>query len=399
MNGEGARRFEAETKSYGHSTQAQRRRALCTVVVDGNDITRAIDPHLISVQTIARIGDMNQADTASIELDDRDGRLAIPPPDAPIEISLGWQNESLGLVWTGKVQDIESGFSRRGGARRLWIEARGIDNYALQTAHFRCAWGDGRTEKIPLERVLKEAGSAAGVSVRIAPSMANISREYWAQNESFLHFGWRLAHELGGNFKVEGDVATMVNATDGENVDGVEMPAITAEWGVNLISWRIKPFSAAPQAGKATTVYFDREKGEWQQITKEIEGELPFDVTRAQISLPAPAANRVTAEQWNMGMYEGALANRGLGTIVINGEPAARYGGKVQLKGARAGIDGIYTIDEVEHVYSRSAGFITTLTTKFPNLGWGPLGPEWGWVVRKREELPEELPSRWGVNF
>lgn len=377
----------ATPERNGQARQSQRRRALCKIVVDGNDITRAVDPHLLSVQTVARLGTKNEADTATIELDDRDGRLAIPPPKAKIEISLGWMNESLGLVWTGVVEEVESGFSRRGGARRLWLEAKGFDWYALKKAHFRAAWGDGEGNEIPLEQVLKDAGSAAGLSVKVAPSMRTISRKYWQQNESFLHFGWRLARELGGDFKITGTVATMVNATDGQNVDGQEMETVDANWGENLLSWRIKPFTAAPQAGKAATVVYNRDKGVWEQYVKNVKGELPFDQSEAIVSLPAPAANRVTAEQWNVGLEEGALANRGIGSVVINGEPAVQIAGKLNIKGARAGVDGLYMIEEIEHVYSRTAGFLTTLTLRHPEFFDGPgTYTPWSWV--KKEASP-----------
>lgn len=378
----------------GATRQSQRRRALCTIVVDGIDVTRAMDPHLLSVSTVARLGDKNEADTASIELDDRDGRLAIPPPEVPIEVSLGWMNESMGLVWSGFVWDVESGFSRRGGARRLWIEAKGFDGYALKTTHFRCAWGDAEGKEITLEEVLTDAAGTVGLSMKVSPSMRGISRKYWAQNESFLHFGWRLAKELGGDFKVTGNVATMINATDGLNVDGEKMPTIDANWGENLISWRLKPFSARPQKGAAATVVYNRKTGRWDQYVKKAESDLPFGLSESIVSLPAPAANRVTAEQWNIGLEEVADARRGFGSIVINGEPAALIGGRVNIKGARAGVDGLYMIEEVEHVYSRTAGFLTTLNLRYPEFFDGPnIFGKFDWAPKKPLATPGSMQA------
>lgn len=373
-----APRSNGDFERWQVNHQGQRRRALCTIVVNGQDVTRAIDPHLLSVQTVARRGLATEADEAIIELDDREGRLAIPPPKADLEVWLGWMGEAMGLTWTGFIEDVESGFSRRGGARRLWLQAKGFDGLALKKAHFRIAWGDGEAREIPLEEVLTQAGTAAGLSVKISPSMRNISRKYWAQNESFLNFGWRLARELGGNFKVAGNVATMVHATDGQNVDGDQMGTVIAEWGINLLQWRIKPFATAPQAQQASSVTYNKETGNWETLRRNIESDLPF-VSQSVTSLPGPAPNRVTADQWNVALENSVLTKRGVGSIVINGEPSAMVGGKVDIKGARAGVDGTYGIDEVEHVYSRAGGFTTTITCKFPELDSGPF-VAWDWV-------------------
>lgn len=296
------------------------------------------------------------------------------------------------------MKDIESGFSRRGGGRRLWLQCQSWTPFGGGHDRASRSWGEGERpqsatvqfedwDKPPkeytLEEVLQEAGQAAGFTVKVSPSTRAIKRAYWAQqNESSLNFGARLAKELGGNFKVVGDVATMVHATDGVNADGEQIGTIDAEWGVNLIGWRIKPFSAEPQAQKAASVVYDRGKGAFDVLDRAIGGDPPFGLSRAITSLPAPAPNKQTAEQWNVGLSEGSLANRGTGSVILNGEPAAQPDGRVNIKGARAGVDGNYGIDEVEHVYSRSGGFITTLSVKFPQPLANDIiyGKEWGWV-------------------
>jgi len=99
--------------------QGGRRRAHCKIVVDGKDVTNAFDPHLISVQVVDKEG--AETDTCSIELDDRDARLHIPPDDAPVSVSLGWHRENFPVIFEGRVADVESGFGRSNGGRRLWI--------------------------------------------------------------------------------------------------------------------------------------------------------------------------------------------------------------------------------------------------------------------------------------
>lgn len=169
---------------------------------------------------------------------------------------------------------------------------------------------DNPPKEYTLEEVLQEAGQAAGFTVKVSPSMREIKRGYWAQqNESFLNFGARLAKELGGNFKVVGDVATMVHATDGVNADGEQIGTIDAEWGVNLIGWRIKPFSAEPQAQKAASVVYDRSKGAFDVLDRAIGGDPPFGLSRAVTSLPAPASTASTASTRSSTSIRGPAAS------------------------------------------------------------------------------------------
>jgi phage protein D len=365
--------------------QGTRRRAFVSIDVDGKDVTDGFDPHLISVQVIETQGE--EGDKCSIELDDRDGRLAIPPDQALVKVAMGWGGESLKVVFRGKVQSVESGFARRGGGRRLWIEAWGMDVNGKGRDHIRDAWGDGDAADVPLKDVLERAAKHAGYSMKIAPSMQSIARKYWSQNESFHAFGRRLAEELGGKFKVAGDVAVFFPATDSLNVDGEKMPEVEAEWGVNLISWRIKPFVGRPQAAKAELAQFDRTLGVWGEITKPIGGQVPYGRSTATAGLPAPAPNRQVGEQLAEGMGQASEYGRGTGSCIINGEPTAKAGGTIRITGARPGVDGRYSITEVEHNFSRSGGYITqcTLTNPAPDTSKYVLGEAWGWLPGQHE--------------
>lgn len=381
--------------------QGHRQKATCKILVDGTDVTDAFEPHLISVQTIERSGSADGGDTASIELDDRDGRLAIPPPNRPIEIELGWAYDVAVRKWTGVVKDPESTFSRRGGGRRLYLECQAWTPFGSAGDRVSKSWGEGERPPQPggtvqfhdwdhppkeytLEEVLQDAGKAAGFDVKLSPSMRAIARKYWSQeNESFLAFGARLARETGGKFKVAGTVATLVHATDGYDAEGNLYTTIPALWGANLINWRIKPFSATPQAARAASWSYNRRRGLWERYDQVIPGDPPFGLSRAVTSLPAPAPNKQTAEQWNVALREGSLTERGVGSVTINGEPHAWAAGRLVVKGARAGVDGAYTINEVEQVYGRSGGWLTTLSVSNPQPTYDDIvyGKPWGWML------------------
>ena len=135
-------------------------------LVHGQDISTRLHPYLISVQTIDNLeGGM---DECHIELDDRNAELQIPPDGAELQVCLGWAGEGprlfdsgrgsagfknipknllqmtpeqvkqeakfggpgLVIVFDGWVVKVESGFGRRGGGRRMWIDGEGDNSKA-----------------------------------------------------------------------------------------------------------------------------------------------------------------------------------------------------------------------------------------------------------------------------
>ena len=163
------------------------------------------------------------------------------------------------------------------------------------------------------------------MNVKVAPSLANISRNYWQMNESFLHLGRRIARDFGAHFKIQGNTATLTGS-DGLNSDGDPMGSVVAEWSVNLIAWRIKPFVARPQAMASDRDHFDVAAGKWKNVMGMIGGSLPFGGAENVAGAPAPAPNAQVGGQENEGAGRTSEDNRSLGYVVMNGEPAARAG-------------------------------------------------------------------------
>src|SRR5262245_10413964 len=286
--------------------EASHRKAICQILIDGVDVTARLDPHLISVTVTDKEGE--GTDHCAIELDDRDARLAVPADDVMLEVWLGWHTEGLYEVFTGKVQSVESGFGRKHGGRRLWVDGYGAAMSGKGRTPMQISWGKGAPpgqpmgEMISLKTVLEEAAKHAGYAMHIAPELADVKRDWWAMTtESFHHFGARLASELGGVFKISGGNASMTGALSFTNAAGDVMEAVVAEWGKNLIAWRIKPYAARPQAKAAMAQYYDLQKAIFGQIIKAIGGGAPFGNAQAIAQLPAPAPNSAVGAQTNEG--------------------------------------------------------------------------------------------------
>lgn len=387
------------------SHQGLRRHAYCDIRINGESVTDRLDPHLISVQVILKSSGVN---TCSIELDDRDGQLPIPPQPAQLSVYLGWS--SVGprippvptpmpagselelpfgggagtLVFYGTIQQIESGFARRGGGRRLWVEAHSADMTSKIKSGNLMTMGVGETpegesggEEVSLKDFMEKAAKAAGITINMDEKFAGIKRKFFMQNESFMQLGQRFAADLGGIFRIDGKTASLVDALSHRNVHGVAMPAIAVWWGVNLISWRIKPFAARPQFKGMQSHWFNTLKGVFETNTANFGGNSnsPFNLASAIGRLPASAPNRQVGDQVGEGFNTDSQRERGTGWVMFNGEPEAQPQGILTIVGARPGVDGTYTIEEAEHNWSRR-GYFTRCDLKNPgaHLGATPSG-------------------------
>ena len=380
--------------------QGLRRRAHCQIILAGRDVTIDIEPFLISVQVIWTTRGVSKC---VIELDDRDAKLAIPPEGSPISISLGWSPRgpfippvptpipagsdlqlpyegSMVDVFNGEVKSCESGFARRGGGRRLWVEGEVVDTTGPIKQPRASSWGEGEKKDsdggmgkgVQLGQVLQDVAKKAGLNAAVSPSMSGIERDFWHMNESPMHMFQRLADEVGGRVAYDGKgnvEFTGLNETTGSTHD--------AEWGVNLIAWRIKPFVPRPQYGSSKTNHFNIFGGQWLDTMQSIGGRTPFGGATARFGLPHAAPNKQVGGQWNSGAGEASSSRRAEGWVLMNGEPSIQIRDRINIIGARPGVDGSWFVEEVEHQYSRR-GFTTRVDVADPNglaaafegMGW-----------------------------
>jgi phage protein D len=345
----------------GTEQQTHRMQAYCQVNLAGFDITNSLDPYLLKAHIYDGIPFQ-----CELEIDDRDGRVPIPPIGSPVTVALGWQSEALTVVFTGVTQTCIHSFGRKTGGRHMTVTASGLSQVGKIKAPMMDHLGDGAPPGAEMGTMhsladfMRQAGGNAGASMKIHPFFESVKRDYWAQtNESFMHLGARKAAEFGALFRVEaGNQA--VFTMPGQNTDGSSTGTINAIWDDNLIGWRVTPVEARSTWASSTHSYFDILSAQWKTIMHGTNMPDPWSQISSQYALPRPAPNSMVAGQQNQGAAQTAGVDSGNGIIVINGEPTAHFNMKVNLEGARPGVDGIYLIRCAEHMYSR-AGYTTTL--------------------------------------
>ena len=67
------------------------KRAIFSVTVAGSNISTALLPVLIGLSVSDKVG--THSDTATLEIDDTEGRIILPQVGAPVLVALGWSGE------------------------------------------------------------------------------------------------------------------------------------------------------------------------------------------------------------------------------------------------------------------------------------------------------------------
>lgn len=330
--------------------------AVCIVTVNGNDISSAIMPRLINLSISDKAG--SSSDTVSIDIDDKDGSVLLPSEGVSIEVSLGWKGEGVSKVFRGVVDEVKSTGSRSAG-RVLSISGKGFDAQGKAKQTSEKHWDNKK-----LSDVFKDAAELAGIDkIKVDESLGSISRPYWAmQGESFIHFGERIAREVGGTFKISNDTAIIVKRNAGKSAGGQDLAVINAAYGDNLISWDIAPVTGRPRYNKTKARWYDTKTGTWKTEEVEIQDE----GAKAEFTVRHPASDADEAKQKANSSKADSERGRGGGTITIDGNADAKPEGGVSLTGARDGIDGTYLIDAVKHELSRGSGWTTVLDLQEP---------------------------------
>lgn len=324
------------------------------VEIDGEDITSAMDPYLLSISITDKAG--GASDTCSLKLDDEGGQIRLPRKGAGLRVVLQGVEKFVGTV------DKAPWSFTRGGGRQLSVNAKGFD--ARGKVKEGQAW---HMDDASLEDALKKSGEKAGISVKVDPAFAAIERDYWSPDgRSFMGWAQALADEFHATFKIRGDQAVFAQRGTGKSPNGQDLPTIFATVGVNVISIpNADALESRRVFSESEARYFDRASATFKTVTKGFEaGDSQPPATNR---LRAPAADEAQANELIDGRKTEAEREGGGATINLDLEVEAQPEATLVLTGARPGIDGDYRIDSVTHKANRSGGSTTSCTVKQPH--------------------------------
>lgn len=183
--------------------------------VNGQDITPKLGGRLIELRLSESRGE--EADQLSLTLDDADGRMAIPPKGATIDVQLGWAGQ---LVDKGSFVVDETEHS--GAPDRISIRARSAQMSKSLRERTSRSYHD-----TTVGDVVRQIAAANGLPIKIAPELAAKPVQHLDQTtESDLHFLTRLARQHDAVATVKKGTLVFLRTNSRTTASGQELGAV-----------------------------------------------------------------------------------------------------------------------------------------------------------------------------
>jgi len=323
------------------------------ISVDGRDASSTFNDYLISIAIEEKEG--KGGDTASLELDDTGGINLLPRAGALVVITLAGVQK-----FTGYTEDPECEFTR-GGGRKISVHCVSQDSRGPAKDAQR--W---HLDNATLQQALGKAAALAGMTITVDVAFAAIQRAWWSPSgSSFLHWGERIAAELGAVFKVRANQAVLAQRGTGQSASGAPIAPVTFDFADGSISGG----HATPIVGKSSRTnarlhWFDRANAKWQHEDVTIT---PLSGAPNSTAVPRyPRATQDTAKRAANGRKDDAAHERGKATVNSDLRVDVPIGAPATIKNFRPGVDGAYVVKGISTRLDRSGGAHSSFTLARP---------------------------------
>lgn len=192
-------------------------RPLCRLVVNGTDITAAVEKRLVELTLTDNRG--MEADQLDVALSDHDGKLAIPSRGAELRLWLGWSDTGLVDKGTFTVDELE----HSGAPDTLSIRARSADLRGDLKTRREQSW-----HATTLGAVLTAIASRHNLTPQVEASLAAVPIAHLDQaNESDANLLTRLGHEHDAIAAIKAGRLLFMPMGGASTASGLALPHVT----------------------------------------------------------------------------------------------------------------------------------------------------------------------------
>lgn len=192
-------------------------RPLCRLVVNGTDITAAVEKRLVELTLTDNRG--MEADQLDVALSDHDGKLAIPPRGAELRLWLGWSDSGLVDKGVFTVDELE----HSGAPDTLSIRARSADLRGDLKTRREQSW-----HATTLGAVLTAIAARHNLTPQVEASLAAVPIAHLDQaNESDANLLTRLGHEHDAIAAIKAGRLLFMPVGGASTASGLALPHVT----------------------------------------------------------------------------------------------------------------------------------------------------------------------------
>ena len=313
------------------------------IVADDRDITERIRGWLLSLRITDKTG--IESDTLELTLSDVAPHIQHPKTGAKITVSLGYR-DALVRIGTYVVDEIE----QSGPPDTLSIRARAFDYTSAMKAPRDRVWRDEHA-RIKLYDIVQKIAGEYGLRAAVGDGLRDASYLWEMQQaESDLHFLQRLAKHHGAAVKINPDGVALVKTGDGKTAGGDALPTVALA-AADLIEWSVT-MTERGAYHSVSAQYRDTEQSDTVTVTIG-DGEPVYKI-REIFADDRAALVAATAKSDALARGKSTLS------LTMGGNPRIRAQYRVDLTGIRESVDGVWTVESVEHRLDR-AGYVTRL--------------------------------------
>lgn len=317
------------------------------ILADKADITSLLNGRLLSLTITDEVGLVS--DTLTLELDDRDGELDIPPRGAEMEAFIGYDD----LYTMGKfvVDEVEL----KTPPATMTITARASNSAFKDMGAFKSprsySW-----QEYTLLGIVQTIAKRYGLKESVADTYKKIYVKHLDQtDESDCAFIQRLATDYGASVKVAGGQLLFIEPLSGKFPDGTPMPAIPIKES-EIVGFQMR-LAERGKYEKVIAKYYDFDEAEEKQTTAG-NGSPAFTLRDTFTSL-AQARLRATAK-----LDEISSGTRTL-TLDLIGNPLVCAESVIDFPSVRPEVAGCWVVKSARHTLT-ATGYKTSLETTKP---------------------------------
>ena len=317
------------------------------IIADKADITDLLNGRLLSLTITDEIGFVS--DALTIELDDRDEALEVPPRGAEMEAFLGYEE----LFSMGKfvVDEVEI----KSPPATITITARASNSAFRDMGAFKSprsySW-----EGYTLLGIVRTIARRYGLTESVSDDYRKILVSHLDQaDESDCAFIQRLATDHGASVKVAGGRLLFIEPLSGKFPDGAPMPAIPIK-PAEISGYQMR-LAERGKYEKVVAKYYDFDWAEELQVS--VGAGSPVFTIKDTFTSKARAMARARQK-----LDEISSGTRTL-TLDLIGNPLLSAESVVELSSARPEVAGRWIAKSAKHTLN-AAGYKTSLETTKP---------------------------------